>query len=356
MPFEPTRFRVRIFSNSGAKAFCFLAILSFSLLSAAQAARACDEPQNKTNVKWIEETLRLWEKTRKDALLLSAEKLPWIVLFDESCVWHVNPEISAIKSANPQTVKTSFNRKLIDVYLLKHDGKIRLPNGEEIPAQLMSFASSYDERKKSFMVSAMPAVWRKAPNLKDEKNLDALVRSVFVHEMTHTQHRNFYARLDEIEKQLAGVENFNDDLIQNTFGTQDAFRRAFETEHDLLYRAVAETDISRKRELAKKALDSIQSRRRQFFADKTAVYGEIEEIFLSMEGAANWAAYKSLMKQGLSEADALKTIRGKGKFWTQDEGIALFLVIDFLLPAKWQKKAFGARASSVIELLAEATR
>jgi hypothetical protein len=333
------------------KRFIFFAAIFLVLSSAAQTRAGCGGGQNAES-QWIEQTLRIWEKTRREALRLPAERLPWMVLFDETCVYHVNPDAAVIR-LDPQT-RIPFNRKIADVYLIEHDGKITLPDKQSIPARLLSFAAAYDDGRKSFFVSAMPSVWRAAPHLKEEKNLDALVRSVFMHEMTHTLHRNFYARLDALEKQLTNVKNFDDDIIQNTFGQRDDFRKAYENEHALLYQTVAEQDLGRQRGLAKAALAMIRARRQQFFTEKEAVYAEIEEIFLTMEGAANWTAYQAARGQGLSEAEALKLIRRGGKFWSQEEGLALFLVIDRLLP-RWQKKAFG-KSATVTDLLAEAVR
>lgn len=334
------------------KRFLFF-VLTFIFLLIAQSVFACVPKKNE--LEWIEQTLRIWDKTRKDSLLFSSKKLPWLILFDESCVLHINPDLSVFKTEKSATTKLTFNRQSFDVYSQNHDGKITLPNKEEVPARLLSFASNYDGGKKSFLVSAMPSIWQKAEHLKEEKNLDALVRGVFVHEMTHTFHQNYYMRLDELEKQLSDIENFDDDIIQNTFGKKDEFRKAYEIEHDLLYRAVNENNLARKSELAKNALNSIRVRRKQFYVGKDTIYAEIEETFLTMEGAANWAAYKSAIEQGLSQTDALKLIRRSGKYWSQDEGIALFVVIDSLLP-RWQKKAFGKSAVSVIELLEEAVR
>jgi len=305
--------------------------------------------------EWIEKTVEIWEKVRKDSLNISSHKFPWLILFDENCVWKINPDESQYLPQNLAKDKIVLSKKSYDVFALKHEGKIALPESGEIPAQLISFASNYDNGQKAFLVSAMPQIWQKAPHLKDEKNVDALVRSVFVHEMTHTFHQKYHAKLDVIEKKLVGVENFDDDIIQNTFAKNAEFRKTFESEHNLLYKAVGEKDLRRKRELAKAAFEMIKTRRDQFFINENAVYTEIEEIFLTMEGAANWAAFQSAIDQGLSEADALKLIRRGGKYWSQDEGLALFLVIDSLFP-KWQKKAFGKSQTSVIELLAEAVK
>lgn len=177
-----------------------------------------------------------------------------------------------------------------------------------------------------------------------------LARSVVVHELTHTFHRNFHARLDILERELSEVKEFNDDIIQNTFAANPDFRRMYESEHALLYQAVYEADPGKKRKLAKKALETIRKRRAKFYTGQNKVYSEIEDIFLTMEGAANWAAFRSAMIDGLSVLDAMKLIRRSGKYWSQDEGIALFLVIDSLSP-DWQKRAFGTSNASAVDLL-----
>ena len=42
---------------------------------------------------------------------------------------------------------------------------------------------------------------------------------------------------------------------------------------------------------------------------------------------------------GLTPADALRGVRRNGRWWSQDEGLALMLVVDRLLPG-WQQRAF----------------
>lgn len=303
----------------------------------------------------IEKTVNIWETVRKNSLYISSAKLPWLILFDESCVWNINPDISEFSEKNMTKDKIVFNKKSYDLFALKHEGKISLPEKREIPAQLLSFAANYGNGEKAFLVSAMPSIWQKAPHLQEEKNIEVLVRSVFVHEMTHTFHRKYHVQLDGIEKKLKDVENFDDDIIQNTFAKNDEFRKAYEKEHELLFQAVSEKNLTKKRGLAKAVLEAIKSRRKNFFKNKNTVYEEIEEIFLTMEGAANWAAYRSAINQGLNETDALKIIRRSGKYWSQDEGIGLFLLIDALFP-KWQKKAFGKSQMSVTNLLGEAVK
>jgi hypothetical protein len=306
--------------------------------------------------KWIERTLNLWQSISCESLRLKPVTLPWIVLFDETCVWHVLPDARIPRSKLPNDVATTrlfVARRTLDVYGFSHNGQIELPNNEQIPPRLLTFASTYNNGDNAFLVFSMPSIWRQAPHLKSETHLDVLIRSVFVHELTHTRHRNFFDQISALERQHQFSEAFDDNIIQNRFGKREDFRRAYEEERDVLYKAVLETKRRRKRELAKSVLDSIRQRHRQFFNGEDAFYAEIEDIFLIVEGVAQWAAYKSATAEGLSSTNALKLIRRGGKQWSQDEGLALFLVIDSLLP-RWQEKTFGETPISVTSLLREA--
>lgn len=332
-----------------------LKIASISLLVLMMAntttAKTCLLKNN--DREWIEHTLALWQTVSRDSLSLKSAQLPWIALFDETCVWHVNPDLpisTPQKADDFAKTKLSFARKFVNVYGIAHEGNITLPDKQQVPPQLMAFSSPYNDGKKSFLALAMPSIWQKAPHLKTEANLNVLIRSVFVHEMTHTQHRIFFERLNQIEKQHVFPEGFDDNIVQNHFSKSEDFRNSFETERDLFYQAVSETDIQRKRQLAKNAFDIMQARRQKFFVGNDTIYTQVEDIFLTMEGAANWAAYRSAIAEGMSKKDALKLIRRDGKHWSQDEGLALFLLADSLLPA-WQKKVFGKSAVSIIDLL-----
>jgi hypothetical protein len=325
--------------------------LMFFLTANGISAQTCKLENN--DREWIEHTIALWQKVSRDSLGLKSAPPPWIVLFDETCVWHVNPDLSVLTPKLPNdSVKTklTFAPKVVDVYGIAHEGNITLPNKQQIPPQLTTFAATYNGGKKPFLVAAMPSVWQKAPHLKTEVNLNVLIRSVFVHEMTHTRHRNFFERLNQIEKQNVFSEDFDDDIVQNHFSKIEDFRKSYETERDLLYQAVGETDIQKKRQSARNALDIMQARRQKFFVGTDSIYTQIEDIFLTMEGAANWAAYRSAKAEGLSETDALKLIRRDGKHWSQDEGLALFLLADSFIPG-WQKKVFGKSEVSIIDLL-----
>ena len=332
------------------------AAIGILVLLAANQSRAETCALKSAERKWTEHSLNLWQSISRDSLRLKPVSLPWIMLFDESCVWHVNPDVQVSRSKLPKDsarTRLFVGRKPLDVYGIPHKGQIALPNDEQIPPRLITFASTYKKGDNVFFVFSMPSIWRQAPHLKSETHLGVLIRSVFIHELTHTRHRKFMDQISAIEKQHQFSESFDDDIIQSRFSKREDFQQAYEEERDLLYEAARETNHRRKRELAKSALDTIRKRRQRFFIGEDQFYAEIEDLFLTMEGVANWAAYKSAIAEGLIPEKALKLIRRGGKHWSQEEGLALFLVVDSLLPS-WQEKTFGKTATSVINLLSEA--
>ncbi|MFT3743233.1 MAG: hypothetical protein QM785_02960 [Pyrinomonadaceae bacterium] len=307
-----------------------------------------------TDKTWLEQTIRSWKKVRQNGLKLKAAKLPWLVLFDENCVYNIGVNKIFFESTAQPEVR-SLAGENVTVYSAPHTGKIALPDGQIIPAQLVSFAANYDNDKNSFFVAALPSIWKKAEHLKTENNITTLVRAVYIHELTHTYHRNFFARLSEIEKGLKDVENFDDDVIQNTFGKDERFRASYLDEIAMASTAAKQTDITKKRLEARVLLSAIKQRRSQNYTGENKKFEEVEDIFLTMEGVANWAGYRAAIADGLDEATASKLIRRSGKNWSQEEGILLFMIIDRLLP-NWQRIAFGESRVSIVNLLERAVR
>jgi len=309
---------------------------------------------------WLQGALDAWEAARRDALRLPPGPLPWLVLFDARCVWHVGPDPSApaprADGAPASEARLTHAGAAVPVRGLAHGGSVPLPDGGRVPPRVVSFAATYQGGEKPYLVMSLPTVWRAEPRHAADPHLDRLLRGVFVHEMTHTaQARAFGRRLDELAERHGLGDELDDDVVQRRFGTAAGFREAYEAERDLLYRAAGETDPGRRRALAADALARMSERRARYFTGADTLYAELEDLFLTLEGAANWAAYRAAVAEGMSEADALALIRRGGRFWSQDQGLALFLAADAVVPG-WQARAFGAEPVSVREMLAAAVR
>lgn len=335
-------------------AVCVAILLLSSAGTAFAGPAKCDVSES---TAWMRTAFETWSKIRKDDWGLKDTGMPWLIFFDRTCVFQVNPEAAFLQKtagAANGIEKKWIGAERFDVLAAPHSGKIALPESGEIPAALLSFAAPYGKSDRSFLIFALPPFWHDAPHLKGEKNIDVLILSVFAHEMTHTNHRNFFSRLDAIEKKYPHIKDLDDDVIQNTFGENEEFRKAFGRERDLLVQVIEAKDLRSRRSAAKEAYDAIIARRNKFFTGDKAGYAEIEDIFLTMEGAANWAGVQAAVKSGMSETDAVGLIR-RGKRWSQDEGLELFLAVDLLLP-NWQKRTFRDPNASVVKMLGEAVK
>ena len=316
-----------------------LALSTVTGVAAQPAQDLCAMPA--ADRAWVDDVLAQWEAVSANALRLTSARVPWIVVFDASCVWHLNAEPAVLGARPAQSA---------------HGGRVWLPDGKEIPPQITSFSGSAGADDRPYLVMALPAVWKQDPRNAADPTFDRLLRGVFVHEMTHTRQTSGIGRRIAALEQRSGLPaGFNDDIVQQRFAEREGFRASYERERDLLYEAAAARDPARRRQLAAAALAAMRERRGRYFTGADAVYADIEDLFLGMEGVASWAAYRAAIGEGLNEAEAVAFIRRGGRFWSQDEGLALFLVFDVLLP-DWRARMFGETLPSVADTLEEAAR
>ncbi|HYO79031.1 MAG TPA: hypothetical protein VE010_21385, partial [Thermoanaerobaculia bacterium] len=183
---------------------------------------------------FIAQAVKTWEAVRVDSMHVEAAPLPRLIFFDERCVLDGDRAYA-------------------------HNGKIKLPDGNEVPPQLMTFAGSYDGQKP-FLIQALPPVWRTVERHRNTPQLDSLMRAVFVHEMTHTvQTKAFGERLTALEKEHA-IENQNDDIVQDRFKSNPEYVAAFKAELATLYAVSAESDPAKRRALARDVLRMAKER------------------------------------------------------------------------------------------------
>lgn len=296
---------------------------------------------------WVDSALGAWARVERESLRLPAQAPPMLVLFDRRCVWRVGGEARGAGSVRA-------GGWTLPVRGARHGGAVPLPSGDTVPAAIVSFAASYGPRRLPFLVMSLPEVWRAQPRVAARPRLDALLRAVFVHEMTHTrQSAALGARLDELERRPGVGDELNDDLVQKRFGERPGFREAVEREVALLHAAAAAPTPAERRARAAEALRAIDQRQARFFTGADSVFREVDDVFLDMEGVGNWAAYRSALNDGVADADARELVRGRG--WTQHQGLALYLVLDAIMPG-WQRRVFAERPASVLPLLREAVR
>jgi hypothetical protein len=221
------------------------------------------------------------------------------------------------------------------------------------------YAAFSRELERPYFVLALPDVFRRDPAAAADPRLAERILSVVSHEILHTrQLPDLQREIETIGRRAALPAGIDDNVIETHFAADPDFRTAFEAERDMLYEAAFEADTARAREIASRAVMRIRERRARHFVGANEVYGRLEDLFLSMEGAAEWVRFK--LHQGepggfASDAEIVAFIRGRNNDWVQDEGLALFLLLD-RFARNWQPRILRSDMPSPIDMLEEALR
>lgn len=306
-----------------------------------------------SEVSWLQRALDGWDQVSREFLAMGPAPLPWIVLFDASCVWHLAGEPTAWIHAQPIPTSLTFRGDAVPVRATTHKGTLFLPSGAPMSVEMKASTSLYRNGRAAFVVMAMPSLWQtrgvSAPTRAE------YLQGVFSHEMTHIR---LIVPISRLVNDLVRKNNLaypvNDDQIQRDFQRVHGFEAAFNRERDLFYRAALDPHPGRRRDLTRAALKLVRDRHARFFTGATTAYAEIESLFLTMEGVGQWAAYRlNKARAGGNESEALRLVRENRRYWSQDEGLALFLLIDALVPG-WQSRIFTESPASPFALLREA--
>jgi hypothetical protein len=286
---------------------------------------------------WLAALPAAWSLVERDALGLEpGDAKPQFVFFDEVCSYG---------SADGKGWHAAL-----------HDGEVTLPDGAVLPPVVASFAAP-GPGGTPFMAMALPSVWREQ-GVSSELGLEKMLFAVFVHEMAHTRQFGIYApKLDELTTLWALPEDLDDDAVQERFAEQPDFAASVDRERELLYAAL-EGDEESARSGARKALNLIEARRARWYVGVDERYAELEDVFLTLEGVGNFAGYAWLVHAeggAMPPEVAVAGMRRGGRRWSQDEGMAIFLVLQRLNP-HWSDAAFGTAPRSALQLLEESVR
>jgi hypothetical protein len=308
-------------------------------LSAAPAPPPCrfeGEPR-----QWTGEALTAWDRLDRERLRMARPVTPIITLFDQGCAYTLTPDRRGDFRVGGRRWRSSAT---------PHDGSIDLPDGNSVPAGRLAFASPTSDGGM-FFIMALPSVWRADAGERRDPRLMAMV--VFMHEFAHTQQGEGVGR--RVDGLLArGLpQDANDDIVQDRFSGRPDYTAAYVAERDLFRQAGEAGDAAQARSLLFAANRRMTARRERWFTGDEALYAEADDVFLTMEGAGNWAAWAWLTHpQGgrLSQADATAFIRGGGQHWSQDEGLAIMLALERLTP-DWPRLSFGRQGATADELI-----
>lgn len=344
---------------------CLLAVVLLGAEAGAVAEEPPPCPLSQADADLLQSTLDTWRHVSTDLLALPEEPLPWMILVGEECEWDVAADTAVRRDLRATERTMSFGDSRYPIAVREHGATVELPSGTRIPAAPTAFSSSYraapDAPAVPFFVMAMPALWRAAvPEFAaDQHELEEFFRLVISHEMTHTRQplAALEAAVEALQARFDLPEDLDDDVIEKRFAAVDGFEPSWRRERDLLYRAAFAEDEAEKRQLAARALRMAGERRARFFRGAAAPYAELEELFLGMEGPAVWSSfrlYQSDPAHSDDPRDVVEELQGdRHQAWSQDEGLALMLLIDALVPG-WREQAFGSEPLRPFELLGRA--
>jgi hypothetical protein len=330
-----------------------LAIAALTLIGARPSAQPtllapCTFPE--ADVAWIQRALDGWEQVSRKFLLTDPHPLPWIVLYDPGCVWHLNAE-GNIAGARVVDTSLTFAGRPIPVRAASHTGTFLQPNGVLGEVEMKASTSLYRNGRAAFFAMAMPSVWR-TKDVSMPTRAEYL-QGVFSHEMTHIRLLpTVNRRVKEIARQHDLPSPMNDDVIQGLFKNVEGFESAIKRERDQFYRAIVADRADKRMAFVKRGLQIARARRARYFTGPHYGYAEIESLFLMLEGVGQWAAYRLSKARIGHEIESIRLIRADRRFWSQDEGLALFILIDALVPG-WQSRVFNTSPASPFELLEE---
>lgn len=324
----------------------FSALFLSSLLAVTPAApvepppcRFQGEPR-----QWTAQALASWDRLDRERIQLARPIAPVITLFDERCAYTLTPDRRGAFRVGARSYR---------VRGFGHDGRIPLPDGNSVPAGRLAFASPMSNGGM-FFTMALPPLWR--ADAAEPRDPYLLSMVVFMHEFAHSQQgEGLGGRVDGLLAR--GLpQDANDDIIQHRFGARPGYAAAYGRERDLFYRSAEARDPAQARALLTEARDAMTARRARWFTGDEALYAEADDVFLTMEGVGNWAAWTWLTHpQGgrMSSADATAFVRGGGANWSQDEGLGVMLALERATP-DWPRLAFGRDGVTADQLMTRA--
>jgi hypothetical protein len=337
--------------------FCFVIFLSLSIYVFSQnslAVSPADFSHDAVFYNDVTKWFSAWRLVSRKVFKIKSLKPVEFVFFDDKYVYSTSsvtiPDGEIVKG--PEFLGNRFVWKKA-----LHKNSIKLPSNETVPIGLMSFAAELKgEKSNSFFIMPLSTFWQKSGVNSPELGLQNLITGVFLHEFSHSQQmQNFGRKISEYEKTTSYSVNFTDDIVQDLFGKDASYTELYKQETETFYQAANSKETVAKISLTKKGINLLKLRHSRYFNGVYESLGNIDNFFLTMEGLGQFVMYAWLTNQkggNIPSEKAIVGVRRGGKWWSQDEGFVLFLLLaSYEKPEKWGKDLFGIKTTSVVELL-----
>ena len=332
----------------------FLYILTFFIcsLSVCGQSNNNDKKRDVAFYNAISKWFSAWKLVSKDMYKIEKVRPVEFVFFDDKYVYSTSTITIKnghnVKGKNLMNLKFHWKKKL-------HNDSLTLPDKSVVPINLMSFAAEIPtDSGKSFFVMPLPSFWKKSEVSSKELGLENLITGVFIHEFSHSQQmQNFGKKMTDFEKENNFGVQFSDDIVQDIYGKDTTYLEFYKKEIELFYTSINNNVLEKKS--FNEGFAIMKKRQKEYFKGKYENLNQVDNFFLTMEGLGQYSMFLWLThpKGGnIKREIAIKGVRRGGKWWSQDEGFALFLILDNLIPLKnWIQGMFGEKTESVVNLI-----
>lgn len=303
----------------------------------------------------IQKWFNAWELVATDLLKIKPHQPPLMLFYDHEFSYtnSKNSVKNAIKIKGP-----NFFGKELSWTKTKHNDTLTLPTGEKVPLGLMSFTASIEEdSKKAYFVMGVPSFWKQANVKSKELGDENLYTSVFLHEFAHAlQNKNFGVKLDELNRNHDFKIELSDDMIQEDFEKDSLYVKKIKAEIKIFYDAFYAENSSETKKLMQQGFALYNKRQKDYFLGDKEIYKSLDDFFLTMEGIGQYTAVAWLTSSKGANLDlklAIDGMRRNKKWWSQEEGLALFLLYTKISNPELGAEMFGTDLHKINELLAK---
>lgn len=299
---------------------------------------------SEATTQWLVRLAEGWARVSTDVLEIPALPFPETVAYDQHCVWRLAPATPAKlpEEFEEYSLPIMLGEEAVPVYAAHHQGTIVLPSEAEIPADIIAATMSGPEYAPAFLVIALPEIWEAHPKAGQDALIRERILSAAMHEIIHVrQLPTALAKVRALKEEHALPENVTDMIVETRFADNEGYAQAFLEEKALFFKAALTESDEEKLRLARLALQKARDRRARFFTGDDQVYGSLEDIFINLEGLAEWTRFQYHMTEDendRSRREVADFLVGRGNEWLQDEGLAVFMLIGDL-GADWKAAA-----------------
>ena len=146
----------------------------------------------------------------------------------------------------------------------------------------------------------------------------------------------------------------SDDIVQHIFSKDSVYVGKWKKETDLFYQAAFHPETRTAKKLTCDALRMLHERQRSYFTNEREVLQQLDDIFLTMEGLGQFSGLYWLQHPDGGKfpyATAVEGMRRKRNQWSQEEGLAMFLILDKIGLKNWESDVLSSNPKTIVQQL-----